>query len=388
MSYQAVIRNSSNNPVVNTPVKIKISILQGGPSGTSVYSEIHSVTTNANGLASLEIGGGGSQSGNFSNINWGSGTYYVKTDTDPNNGTNYTITGTSQLLSVPYAMYATKSGNSNIGAGNKVGDMLYWNGTTWVTIPVGKSGQQFQLNQNNIPVWAGDAFAVVETLPVSDITDISAKFNVKLVSNGLAPNPAPYSFILGVCWDTVPNPVLYNKIYESDSFSVPGNYTFSPSSAFSPNSSFLLPNKKYYVRAFAENGAGVVYGNEVTFTTLSPPPTVTLLTANNWVIERYQINTVSPPINDVIFPEPCQLDDYLKFNTGGTYVNNIGSLTCSDGETNTSGNWQLSPDEKTLFITNDELTETYVIELLTQTNMVLFSNVQDQGIFRIYLRKQ
>lgn len=382
MSYQAVIRNASYNLVANTPVKMRISILQGSTSGTAVYSEIHSVTTNANGLVSIEIGGGTNPTGSFSNINWGNGTYYIKTETDPANGSNYSITGTSQLLSVPYAMYAAKSGNSNINAGSNVGDMLYWNGTTWVSVPVGNAGQTLQLNQNKIPGWAGDAFAVVETLPVTDITDISATFNIKLVSNGLEPNPAPYSFYLGVCWDTLPNPIIYSDYSASDSFSVPGNYTFS-SSRFA--TWVLVPGKKYYVRAYAENDAGVVYGNEVTFTTLPPPPTVTLLTANNWVIERYEIYTVPPSVS---FPEPCQLDDYLKFNTGGTYVNNIGSITCFAGEVNTTGTWQLSPDEKTLSITNEGETETYIIELLSQTNMVLFSNLQGTGSFRIYLRKQ
>jgi uncharacterized protein (TIGR02145 family) len=106
MSYQAVIRNASNELLVNKPVKMRISILQGSATGSSVYSELHSATTNANGLVSIEIGGGTSPTGIFSSINWGNGTYFVKTETDPNNGTNYTITGTTQLLSVPFSLHA------------------------------------------------------------------------------------------------------------------------------------------------------------------------------------------------------------------------------------------------------------------------------------------
>jgi hypothetical protein len=106
MSYQSVIRNASNALVVNAPVKMRISILQGSATGNAVYSELHSVTTNANGLVSIEIGAGSSPIGTFSSINWGNGTYFLKTETDPNNGTNYTIIGTSQLLSVPYALHA------------------------------------------------------------------------------------------------------------------------------------------------------------------------------------------------------------------------------------------------------------------------------------------
>ncbi len=112
MSYQAVIRNSSNTLVINTQVGMQISILQGAAGGTAVYAETQIPTTNTNGLASIEIGGGTVVSGNFSTIDWANGPYFIKTETDPAGGTNYTITGTSQLLSVPYAMYAANSGSS------------------------------------------------------------------------------------------------------------------------------------------------------------------------------------------------------------------------------------------------------------------------------------
>jgi hypothetical protein len=114
LSYQSIIRNSSGKLVMNAPVGIQITILQGSPSGSAVYTETHSATTNANGLVSLEIGGG-TTSGNFSSINWANGPYYVKTETDPAGGTNYTVTGTSQLLSVPYSLYSVTAGNGFSG---------------------------------------------------------------------------------------------------------------------------------------------------------------------------------------------------------------------------------------------------------------------------------
>jgi hypothetical protein len=91
---------------------MQISILQGSANGTAVYVETQTPTTNTNGLVSLEVGGGTVLSGNFSTIDWANGPYFIKTETDPAGGTNYTITGTSQLLSVPYAMYAAASGSS------------------------------------------------------------------------------------------------------------------------------------------------------------------------------------------------------------------------------------------------------------------------------------
>jgi len=132
MSYQAVIRNASNALINNQSVGMQISVLQGSSTGTPVYVETQTQTTNANGLVNLEIGTGTVVSGTFASIDWSSGTYYIKTETDPTGGTSYTINGTSQLLSVPYALYA---GNSSGGLGNGAiaGNTPYWNGTNWVT---------------------------------------------------------------------------------------------------------------------------------------------------------------------------------------------------------------------------------------------------------------
>lgn len=108
MSYQAVIRNSDNALVANTQIGMEISILQGSADGTVVYTETHTTTTNSIGLASIEIGAGTKSwwNPNFKDIDWPAGPYFIKTDTDPEGGTAYTITGTSQILSVPYALHA------------------------------------------------------------------------------------------------------------------------------------------------------------------------------------------------------------------------------------------------------------------------------------------
>ena len=101
MSYQAVIRNSANTLITSTSVGIKVSVLQGSATGTAVYAETHAATTNANGLVALEIGNGTPITGTFSAIDWANGPYFIKTETDPAGGTNYSIVGTSQMLSVP-----------------------------------------------------------------------------------------------------------------------------------------------------------------------------------------------------------------------------------------------------------------------------------------------
>lgn len=124
MSYQAVIRNTNNALVITAPVGMQISILQGSPTGTPVYVETQVPSTNANGLISLEIGSGTIVTGTFASINWAVGPYFIKTETDPAGGTAYSTTGTTQLMSVPYSLYAEKSGTTIGGFTHYVGELF------------------------------------------------------------------------------------------------------------------------------------------------------------------------------------------------------------------------------------------------------------------------
>lgn len=129
LSFQAVIRNSSNYLVISSPVGVRISLLQGSITSSALYVETHTATTNVNGLITLEIGGGKVVSGDMKSINWGLGESFLKVETDPSGGTNYSITSTTQLLSVPYALFANSvSGN----AANVTGIVAGANGGTGV----------------------------------------------------------------------------------------------------------------------------------------------------------------------------------------------------------------------------------------------------------------
>ena len=127
MSYQAVIRNTSGELVASHAIGILISILHDSPTGDLIYTEEQTSSTNENGLLSIEIG----SLVPLSSIDWSDGPYYIKTDIDPTGGTSYTITATSQILSVPYALHAktaasyaetdpvfTSHASSGITAGN------------------------------------------------------------------------------------------------------------------------------------------------------------------------------------------------------------------------------------------------------------------------------
>lgn len=142
ISYQAVIRNNSDQLLVNQGIGMRISILKGSIGADEVYVETHSPVTNGNGLVTLEIGTG-TTNDDFSTIDWANGDYFIKTETDPtiSGGTNYTITSTSQLLSVPYALHA-KTAEKLIGAGSNFdlrvsveGDSLLFGDNKHVIIP-------------------------------------------------------------------------------------------------------------------------------------------------------------------------------------------------------------------------------------------------------------
>jgi hypothetical protein len=138
MSYQAVVRNSSNNLVVNQQIGVKISILKTSTTGVPVYIETQTTTTNQNGLMSIIIGNGNS-SYNISDVNWTNGSYFIKTETDPEGGTNYIITGISQMLSVPYALHA------------KTAESI--SGTITETDPVFGASEAKNITSSNITNW-------------------------------------------------------------------------------------------------------------------------------------------------------------------------------------------------------------------------------------------
>tara|TARA_R110002050_G_scaffold261556_1_gene401728 strand:+ start:266009 stop:266845 length:837 start_codon:yes stop_codon:yes gene_type:complete len=181
MSYQAIVRDINNNLLADTTVGTQISILQGSISGTAVYVETISATTNTNGLVTFEIGTGTLVSGDFSNIDWGTDTFFLKTETDPAGGTDYTITGTSQMLSVPYALYAKTSGSSLPGpagqdgadgllsSGTTAGNTPYWDGSEWIT-----NSSNIHNNGGNVGIGVDDPSTKLEVSGIVTATGLNS----------------------------------------------------------------------------------------------------------------------------------------------------------------------------------------------------------------------
>jgi hypothetical protein len=167
-TYQSVLRDANNDLIINTAVGTQISILQTTAGGTAVYVETHAETTNANGLLTLQVGAGSVQSGTFANIDWSAGPYFVKAETDPAGGATYTITGTQQMMSVPYALYAETSGTASALPSGTTSQTLRHDGSDWVA--------DNTLVNDGSKVGVGDA-----------ATEPTAVFEVSSTTQGLLP---------------------------------------------------------------------------------------------------------------------------------------------------------------------------------------------------------
>lgn len=124
-NYQGIVRDASGNAMTNQAVRLRISIVENTPTGTVAYSETQTATTNGFGLYNLAIGNGTPITGTLGNVNWASGPKFIHVEIDAAGGTNYVDLGTSQLLSVPYALSApapmlTLTGNSLSAGGNSI----------------------------------------------------------------------------------------------------------------------------------------------------------------------------------------------------------------------------------------------------------------------------
>ena len=150
--YQAAIRNGAGEPIINQNVKVRFTIYDSLPGVNALYQEYHDCTTSSLGLLSLNVGMGVPVIGSYFAISWSDNPTFLKVEVDTTNtGSTYTNLGTQQLASVPYAHYAESSGDG-LQKGISEGEMMYWDGAAWVTIPPGAQGQTLTFC-NGKPHW-------------------------------------------------------------------------------------------------------------------------------------------------------------------------------------------------------------------------------------------
>lgn len=218
--YQAVARNSSGAILASTTIRVRFTIHDSIATGAIVYRETFNPTTSAQGLFNLNLGTGTVVSGTFSSINWGTNAKFMQVEMDPAGGASYIDMGTQQMMSVPYSLYANKSGVP--GA---------------VDLPV------------------------VATGPITSLSYTSAVSSDTTKANG-----GEFILFRGICIDTIPLPVINSCVV------APGNTL----GAYTTSLSSLIPGKRYRVRAFATNKNGTAYGDTVSFlTTALSVPTLT-----------------------------------------------------------------------------------------------------------------
>lgn len=225
MSYQAVVRDSDDVLVSNQTVGMQISILQATDSGTEVYVETQTPTTNINGLVTLEIGSGTVINGDFTTIDWSIDNYFIKSEIDPTGGSDYTITGTSQLLSVPYSLYARTAenvtnsiwttisddyhqinfanndnaqikgdGNTDLSGNDfEVGDGVFWGTNPGEDTGMFTDGDQLIFispgDNQLVQFWEEDSHQIVAQISsngaYSQVSDESLKQNIRTIDNAL-----------------------------------------------------------------------------------------------------------------------------------------------------------------------------------------------------------
>ena len=242
-NYQATVRNSSGDLVVNQNVYFKFNILQGSQTADPAYSEDHTLSTDDLGQVSLVIGQGTPTTGVFSEIDWSIGNYYLAIELDT--GSGFEPMGTSQLLSVPYAMYSNSSGS--LPEGVSQGDILIWDATlsawtvsnnynasptTITTIP--SSNELTQDNQNNYFVFTGVGYNI----------ESDGGYSIEQK---------------GIVYDITPNPTIEQSTVVDDGLGMAGGTNLTLN---------LEQNSTYYYRAFARNSQGTVYGGSYTIETV------------------------------------------------------------------------------------------------------------------------
>jgi hypothetical protein len=242
-NHQAVVRDTLGQLMANRTLSLRISLEQSAGGASVVrYRELHQVTTNANGLFTLEVGGGTVEQGQMDSVNWSAGSVFLRTEVDPAGGQNYVLSSHRELLSVPYALYSAQAQHAQ-SAENA------------------QNAQNAQIAQSLAGGGAGGTLATVRTIGVSGVMYTGARVEASLDASG-----GEFVVSKGFCVDTLSVPTVDNGI------AVAGGGL----GAFELALNTLEPGRMYYVRAYATTSSGTAYGQVLSFQTRAlaiPAPT-------------------------------------------------------------------------------------------------------------------
>jgi hypothetical protein len=372
-NYQATVRNNSGALIINKSVSFKFNIIPTSATARPVYSEIQTITTDDVGQVSLVIGRGTATTGTFATIDWGTGTYFLGIELNTGNG--FIAMGTTQLLSVPYALYAKSSGSA-MAPGTANGQILYWNGTAWVTLAPGANGTNLKLN-NGLPVWEnsvgsiasgtatgqllywngtawvtlapgtdGDVLRVSNGIPTFSKTipklmikdhlysfesDNTIKLNVQSV---LIDTGGDLISKKGIVLSTTNNlPTIADDYLNYNTFAnlfyVRGDYEAYDDVNFYEIEN-LQPNTTYYIRTYAENEIGMAYSNLFTFITPSTQPFTISLSKPTITTIKGSSTNVQSTIQSVNNAVPKTFDSgYVISKTPNPNINSSIKITNS-----------------------------------------------------------
>ena len=238
-NYQAQVRNSAGDLIVNTNVYFKFNVMQGSQTALPIFTEIHYVPTDDLAQVNLIIGQGTATTGVFSELDWSVGSYFLGIELDTGNG--YTAMGTSQLLSVPFAMYAENSGSSS-------------------GYPIGGVEGEVLTIVNGVPTWTNTS-EYINSESLAEITTVLAT-NIdfeSMIAGGNILNDGGFTIISkGVVWSEFPDPTpeLETKTDEGGG-----------ASSFTSSVIGLDDETEYFYRAYATTSSGTAYGSTYTFVT-------------------------------------------------------------------------------------------------------------------------